>query len=293
MKYITNNSLIINNSYLACKFFGTLGNIDKYIKTVNNLPILSYNEEISLAYDLQKTNNLNAAQKMILSHLRLVVSTSKRYLGYSFLHSDLIQEGNIGLMKAVKRFNPDQGVRLASYAIHWIRAEIHEYILKNSRLVKIATTKSQRKLFFNLRNYKENLNSMNLKKIDLLAKTLDVKRKDIIEMETRLSGKDIEMDYLYNNYDKLPLIFYLSTEITEPIKIIESLQYNRFQLKKLKSALNKLDIRSRRIVEARWLVENNSVATLHELAKEFSVSAERIRQIETVAFKKMKNLLKE
>ncbi|BCG49763.1 RNA polymerase sigma factor RpoH [Candidatus Profftella armatura (Diaphorina cf. continua)] len=287
MKYTTNNSLIINNSYLACKFFGTLGNIDKYIKTVNNLPILSYDEEISLAYDLQKKNNLNAAQKIILSHLRLVVSISKKYLGYSFLHSDLIQEGNIGLMKAVKRFNPDQGVRLASYAIHWIRAEIHEYILKNCRLVKIATTKSQRKLFFNLRNHKENLNSMTSKQIDLLAETLDVKRKDVIEMETRLSGKDITMDYLSNNNDKLSLIFYLSLETTEPIKIIESLQYN----KKLKSALNKLDIRSRRIVKARWLVnENNS--TLHELAKEFSVSAERIRQIETVAFKKMKNLLK-
>src|SRR5450830_1216386 len=173
---------------LALGFSGTLGNIDAYISAVNRLPMLTQDEEVNLARDLRNNNDLGAAQKLVLSHLRLVVSIARGYLGYGLPHADLIQEGNIGLMKAVKRFDPDQGVRLVSYAMHWIKAEMHEYILKNWRLVKVATTKAQRKLFFNLRSHKEGLETMSPKQIDALAKTLDVKREEVIEMEMRLSG---------------------------------------------------------------------------------------------------------
>ena len=282
-----------DTSALALGFSGTLGNIDAYISAVNRLPMLTHDEEISLAQQLRDKNDLGAAQKLVLSHLRLVVSIARGYLGYGLPHADLIQEGNIGLMKAVKRFDPDQGVRLVSYAMHWIKAEMHEYILKNWRLVKVATTKAQRKLFFNLRSHKEGLDAMTPSQVDALAKTLNVKREEVIEMETRLTGRDIALEApTDDDDDKFAPIAYLSTDAQEPSKVLEAQRYDRMQSEGLESALSKLDDRSRRIVEARWLAnDDGSGATLHELADEFGVSAERIRQIEAVALKKMKGSL--
>lgn len=283
-------ALVPNSNMLALGFSGALGNIDAYISAVNRLPMLTHEEEISLARRLRDENDLGAAQKLVLSHLRLVVSIARGYLGYGLPHADLIQEGNIGLMKAVKRFDPDQGVRLVSYSMHWIKAEMHEYILKNWRLVKVATTKAQRKLFFNLRSHKTGLDSMTPDQVDELAKTLNVKREEVIEMETRLSGRDIALEAPTDDEDdKFAPIAYLSSDMQEPTKVLESQQFDRLQTEGLSNALGKLDARSRRIVEARWLAnDDGSGATLHELADEFGVSAERIRQIEAVALKKMK-----
>ncbi|MDB5920047.1 MAG: rpoH [Massilia sp.] len=279
-----------NNRALGVGFTGNLGNIDAYISAVNRLPMLTHEEEISLAKRLQEHNDLGAAQELVLSHLRLVVSIARGYLGYGLPHADLIQEGNIGLMKAVKRFDPNQGVRLVSYAMHWIKAEMHEYILKNWRLVKVATTKAQRKLFFNLRSNKVGLDAMTPTQIDALAKLLDVKREEVIEMETRLSGRDIALEAPTDDEDdKFSPIAYLSSDLSEPTKVLEAEQVTRLQSEGLESALAKLDPRSRRIVEARWLAnDDGSGATLHTLAEEFGVSAERIRQIEAAALKKMK-----
>ena len=282
-----------DSTVLALGFSGTLGNIDAYISAVNRLPMLTHEEEVSLATKLQQENDLAAAQQLVMSHLRLVVSIARGYLGYGLPHADLIQEGNIGLMKAVKRFDPNQGVRLVSYAMHWIKAEMHEYILKNWRLVKVATTKAQRKLFFNLRSHKEGLDTMSPKQIDALAKTLDVKREEVIEMEMRLSGRDIALDApTDDDDDKFAPIAYLKTESEEPTRVLESRQYDRLQSEGLETALSKLDARSRHIVESRWLKNDDGTgATLHELADEYGVSAERIRQIESAALKKMKGAL--
>jgi len=258
---------------LGLGFTGNLGNIDAYISAVNRLPMLSHEEEVSLATRLREKNDLDAAQKLVLSHLRLVVS--------------------IGLMKAVKRFDPNQGVRLVSYAMHWIKAEMHEYILKNWRLVKVATTKAQRKLFFNLRSNKQGLDAMSPGQVDDLAKLLGVKREEVIEMETRLSGRDIALEAPTDDEDdKFSPIAYLSSDQQEPTKVLEAEQVTRLQSEGLETALGKLDPRSRRIVEARWLAnDDGSGATLHTLAEEFGVSAERIRQIESAALKKMKGAL--
>lgn len=284
-----------DNSALALGFSGSLGNIDAYISVVNRQPMLTQEEETTLARNLRDHNDLAAAQKMVLSHLRLVVSIARGYLGYGLPHADLIQEGNIGLMKAVKRFDPEQGVRLVSYAMHWIKAEIHEYILKNWRLVKVATTKAQRKLFFNLRSHKENLDTMTPDQVAALAKTLDVRHEDVIEMETRMSGRDIALDAPSDDEDaKFSPSSYLAADNAEPTHVLEARQYDRLQSEGLESALAKLDARSRRIVESRWLAnDDGSGATLHELAAEFGVSAERIRQIEVAALKKMKTALQE
>ena len=282
-----------SNRALGLGFTGNLGNLDAYISAVNRLPMLSHDEEVSLARRLKEKNDLGAAQELVLSHLRLVVSIARGYLGYGLPHADLIQEGNIGLMKAVKRFDPDQGVRLVSYAMHWIKAEMHEYILKNWRLVKVATTKAQRKLFFNLRSHKQGLDAMTPTQIDGLAKLLDVKREEVIEMETRLSGRDIALESPTDDEDdKFAPIAYLSSEQSEPTRVLEAEQVTRLQSEGLETALGKLDPRSRRIVEARWLAnDDGSGATLHTLADEFGVSAERIRQIEAAALKKMKGAL--
>jgi RNA polymerase sigma-32 factor len=282
-----------NNTALALGFTGTLGNIDAYISAANRLPMLTHEEEIRLATDLRDKNDLSAAQQLVMSHLRLVVSIARGYLGYGLPHADLIQEGNIGLMKAVKRFNPDQGVRLVSYAMHWIKAEMHEYILKNWRLVKVATTKAQRKLFFNLRSHKLGFDSMTQAQIDDLAKTLNVKREEVIEMEMRLSGHDMALDAPTDDEeDKFAPIAYLSSDSNEPTKVLESMHYDKLQTVGLETALENLDPRSRRIIEARWLAnDDGSGATLHDLAAEFKVSAERIRQIESAALKKMKGSL--
>ncbi|SNS20004.1 RNA polymerase, sigma 32 subunit, RpoH [Noviherbaspirillum humi] len=278
---------------LSLGIMGSLGNIEAYISAVNRLPMLTQEEEVSLARRWRNENDLAAAQQLVLSHLRLVVSIARGYLGYGLPHADLIQEGNIGLMKAVKRFDPDQGVRLVSYAMHWIKAEIHEYILKNWRLVKIATTKAQRKLFFNLRSHKEGLDAMSPAQVEDLANSLNVKREEVVEMETRMAGHDIALESQSDDEDdKFAPIAYLSSDANEPTRALEAQQYDRLQSEGLEAALSKLDDRSRRIVEARWLAnDDGSGATLHELADEFGVSAERIRQIESAALKKMKGTL--
>jgi RNA polymerase sigma-32 factor len=290
----TQSALVpVGSHALALGFSGSLGNIEAYISAANRIPMLTQEEEISLARRLRDDSDLGAAQKLVMSHLRLVVSIARGYLGYGLPHADLIQEGNVGLMKAVKRFDPDQGVRLVSYAMHWIKAEIHEYILKNLRLVKVATTKAQRKLFFNLRSHKETLDTMTPTQVDDLAQTLNVKREEVIEMETRMSGHDIALDAPSDDEDdKFAPIAYLSSDATEPTKALEAKQFDRLQSEGLVAALDKLDARSRRIVEARWLAnDDGSGATLHDLADEFGVSAERIRQIESAALKKMKGAL--
>ena len=221
-----------DSTALALGFTGTLGNIDAYISAVNRLPMLSHEEEINLATKLKLHNDLNAAQQLVMSHLRLVVSIARGYLGYGLPHADLIQEGNIGLMKAVKRFDPDQGVRLVSYAMHWIKAEMHEYILKNWRLVKVATTKAQRKLFFNLRSNKEGLDSMTPSQIDSLASKLDVKREDVIEMEMRLSGRDVALDGSSDDEDeKFAPIAYLKTEAEEPTQVSKHSNMTAYKVK--------------------------------------------------------------
>lgn len=288
-----NMNLASDNTAMVLGFTGSLGNIDAYISAVNRLPMLTAEQEIDLATRLRNNNDLSAAQQMVMSHLRLVVSIARGYLGYGLPHADLIQEGNIGLMKAVKRFDPDQGVRLVSYAMHWIKAEMHEYILKNWRLVKVATTKAQRKLFFNLRSHKEGMDSMSQTQIQSLAKKLDVKREEVIEMEMRLSGRDITLDAPSDDDDDtFAPIAYLKTEVDEPTQIIEAQQFDRLQSTGIESALAKLDARSRHVIEARWLKnDDGSGATLHELADEYGVSAERIRQIEVAALKKMKTTL--
>ncbi len=287
-------SLISVSSHaLAPAFTGSLGNIEAYIAEVNRLPILTQEQETELALRYREHNDLGAAQELVLSHLRLVVSIARNYLGYGLPHADLIQEGNIGLMKAVKRFDPDMGVRLVSYAIHWIKAEIHEYILRNWRMVKIATTKAQRKLFFNLRSHKNGMDAMTRAQISSLAEKLNVKDEEVAEMETRLSGHDIALETQQDDDDdNFAPIAYLSSEQTEPTHILETRQNDRMQSEGLTEALEKLDPRSRRIIEARWLShDDGNGATLHDLAKEFGVSAERIRQIEAAALKKMKSAL--
>ena len=280
---------------LALGFPVNLGNIEAYISAVNHLPLLTQEEELSLARRLRNDNDLAAAQALIVSHLRLVVSIARGYLGYGLPHADLIQEGNVGLMKAVKRYDPEQGVRLVSYAMHWIKAEIHEYILRNWRMVKLATTKAQRKLFFNLRSHKPGLDAMTPDQVDDLAATLKVKREEVIEMEMRMAGRDVALESPTDDEDDhYAPISYLSAEHSEPHKVLEAKQFDHLQSEGLEAALAKLDDRSRRIVEARWLAnDDGSGATLHELAAEFGVSAERIRQIETAAMKKMKTSLAE
>jgi RNA polymerase sigma-32 factor len=280
---------------LALGFPVNLGNIEAYISAVNQLPLLTQEEELSLARRLRNDNDLAAAQALIVSHLRLVVSIARGYLGYGLPHADLIQEGNVGLMKAVKRYDPEQGVRLVSYAMHWIKAEIHEYILRNWRMVKLATTKAQRKLFFNLRSHKPGLDAMTPDQVDDLAATLKVKREEVIEMEMRMAGRDVALEAPTDDEDDhFAPISYLSAEHSEPHKVLEAKQFDHLQSEGLEAALAKLDDRSRRIVEARWLAnDDGSGATLHELAAEFGVSAERIRQIETAAMKKMKASLAE
>jgi len=286
----------------------SLGNLDAYISAANRVPLLTHEEETAYATRLRATGDLDAAGRLVLSHLRLVVSISRKYLGYGLPHGDLIQEGNIGLMKAVKRFDPDQGVRLVSYAMHWIKAEIHEYILKNWRMVKVATTKAQRKLFFNLRSMKQSLkddaddvdthrNTLTQSEVDTLAKTLNVKREEVLEMETRLSGGDVALEpQTDDSEESFAPIAYLADEASEPTHVLEARNRDWLAGDGIAMALDALDARSRRIVEERWLKVNDDSSggmTLHELADEYGVSAERIRQIEVAAMKKMRKALAE
>ena len=274
---------------------GQLGNIDAYIQAVNRIPMLTAEQERRFATEYRLHNNLDAARQLVLSHLRLVVSIARNYLGYGLPHADLIQEGNIGLMKAVKRFDPEQNVRLVSYAIHWIKAEIHEYILRNWRMVKVATTKAQRKLFFNLRSHKQGLQAFSPDEIEGLAKELNVKREEVTEMETRLSGGDIALEgHVEDGEESYAPIAYLADAHSEPTAVLAARQRDKLQTDGIAEALDSLDARSRRIIEARWLNvddDGSGGSTLHELAAEFGVSAERIRQIEASAMKKMRNAL--
>lgn len=284
----------------------SLGNLDAYISAVNRLPMLTPEEEYEFAKKFRDDNDLEAAGKLVLSHLRLVVSVSRKYLGYGLPHGDLIQEGNIGLMKAVKRFDPEQGVRLVSYALHWIRAEIHEYILKNWRMVKVATTKAQRKLFFNLRSMKQGFkddadapthrDTLTDAQIEVMARELNVKREEVMEMETRMSGGDVMLDPgpSDDGEDAFGPIAYLADATHEPTAELESRERDAMATAGIAEALDQLDARSRRIVEERWLKVNDDGSggmTLHELAAEYGVSAERIRQIEVAAMKKMRKSL--
>ncbi len=303
-----------NTTTLATATWGvvpSLGNLDAYISSANRMPMLTLEEEQRFAKNLRDNNDLDAAEKLVLSHLRLVVSVSRKYLGYGLPHGDLIQEGNIGLMKAVKRFDPDQGVRLVSYAMHWIKAEIHEYVLKNWRMVKMATTKAQRKLFFNLRSMKQGYKAdaaalgdethsatMSESEINLMAKTLNVKPEEVQEMEMRLSGGDVLLDPTPNDdgEEAFGPISYLSDTHHEPTNMIEAHQRDILASDGITAALNSLDERSRKIVEERWLKVNDDSSggmTLHDLAAVYGISAERIRQIEVAAMKKMKKTLAE
>ena len=266
----------------------TGSSLQSYIQAVNRLPYLTQEEELDLSHRFKHNNDLGAARQLILSHLRVVVSIARGYMGYGLPQADLIQEGNIGLMKAVKRFDPERGVRLVSFAIHWIKAEIHEFIIRNWRLVKIATTKSQRKLFFNLRSLKEGFDTLNQDEIGNIAKSLNVKPEEVSEMETRLGGNDISLEPVGEDDEGISPINYLVAENAEPTQLLEARQKEQMLGEGLSTALACLDERSRRIIEARWLQENES-ATLHELAAEFNVSAERIRQIEQKAMQKMRS----
>ena len=274
---------------------GSLGTIEAYITTVNRLPVLSPEQELTLARRLRDQEDIAAARELVLSHLRLVVSVARQYLGYGIPHADLIQEGNIGLMKAVKRYDPNQGARLVSYAIHWIKAEIHEYILKNWRLVKVATTKAQRKLFFNLRSNKPTLAALTPNEVEALAKALDVKGSDVKEMEMRLAGGDValEGDDTDDESAYAP-IQWLADNSQEPTEMMAAAATDALHGPQLDQALMALDERSRNIVQSRWLamdVDGNGTKTLHDLATEYGISAERVRQIETAALKKMRSLL--
>jgi RNA polymerase sigma-32 factor len=267
------------------------GSLDQYVQAVNRFPILTAEEEARLARKYRDETDLDAARQLVLSHLRVVVAIARGYLGYGLPHGDLIQEGNIGLMKAVKRFDPDRGVRLVSFAIHWIKAEMHEFILRNWRLVRIATTKAQRKLFFNLRSMKPGLEPLSQEEIQNVADVLRVKPEEVAEMEIRLAGQDVALEPSVDDDDDVYApITYLADQQEEPSRVIETEETERLRAKGLSTALRTLDPRSRRIIEARWLREKDA-ATLHDLAAEFNVSAERIRQIEAKALTKMRGVI--
>jgi RNA polymerase sigma-32 factor len=270
---------------------GSLGTIEAYITTVNRLPVLSAEQELTLARRLRDQEDIAAARELVLSHLRLVVSVARQYLGYGLPHADLIQEGNVGLMKAVKRFDPERGVRLVSFAVHWIKAEIHEYVVRNWRMVKVATTKAQRKLFFNLRSMRPDGQTLDTHQVDEIAATLKVSPADVREMEVRMSGRELSLENQDDDDESYAPIAYLSDEgRADPTQVLERQAADVMQGSGLTQALDILDARSRRIVEARWLQDDGG-ATLHDLAAEFGVSAERIRQIEAAAMKKMRSHL--
>ncbi|MGB7932481.1 MAG: RNA polymerase sigma factor RpoH [Gammaproteobacteria bacterium] len=269
------------------------GSLEQYIQTAFSVPVLSAEEEHRLAERLQRDNDLDAARQLVVAHLRFVVRVARGYNGYGLALGDLIQEGTIGLMKAVKRFDPTMGVRLVSFAVHWIRAEIHEFILRNWRIVKVATTKSQRKLFFNLRGAKKRLGWMNREEVNAVAEDLGVKPETVVEMESRLSGQDLCFDPAINEdegdaHHYAPAA-YLSDTAADPALQLERDDWQDSNTGSLREALSRLDERSRVIVEARWLTDNK--ATLHELAARFDVSAERIRQLEKNAIGKLKKAM--
>ncbi len=268
-----------------------VSSLEAYIQAVHAIPLLSAEREAELGRQLREKDDLNAARDLVMSHLRLVVAVARNYMGYGLPQADLIQEGNVGLMKAVRRFDPGRGVRLASFAIHWIKAEIHEYILRNWRLVKVATTKAQRKLFFNLRSMRSSTATLSPAEVKTIAQTLDVKESEVVEMEQRLQGRDITIDPSpEDGEERVGPIAFLADASEGPAESVERRQTEGLESEGLARALANLDERSRRIIEARWLSEGDA-KTLHELADEFGVSAERIRQIEAKALSKMKGAL--
>ena len=289
----SSTALILQPSQLAMAISnpGALGTIEAYISTVNRLPVLTPEQELTLARRLRDEQDIAAARELVLSHLRLVVSVARQYLGYGLPHADLIQEGNVGLMKAVKRFDPERGVRLVSFAVHWIKAEIHEYVVRNWRMVKVATTKAQRKLFFNLRSMRPDGQTLDPEQVADIAATLNVRSEDVREMEVRMSGREISLENQDDDDETYAPIAYLSDEgQSDPTQVLERRASDVLHGSGLSQALELLDERSRRIVEARWLQDDGG-ATLHDLAAEFGVSAERIRHIEVAAMKKMRGAL--
>jgi len=289
----TSTALITNNLPVpALNGLTPIGSLDAYIGAVHRIPVLSVEDEQALARRFLADQNLDAARELVHSHLRFVVHVARGYNGYGLQIGDLIQEGNIGLMKAVKRFDPDQGVRLVSFAVHWIRAEMHEFILKNWRIVKVATTKAQRKLFFNLRRSKKRLGWMNAEEVRVVARDLNVSEREVLEMESRLSGRDIGFDApAGEDDDHAPPspAAYLRTHDEDPAQLYEREDEEDAKLALLREGLSELDDRSRDIVKRRWL-DDDSKITLQELADEYGVSAERIRQVEANALKKMRAL---
>ncbi|MFM1978508.1 MAG: polymerase, sigma 32 [Pseudomonadota bacterium] len=280
------------NNALAIPSLSSLDSLDQYMRTIKAFPVLTAEQELDYATRLKNNNDLEAAKALIVSHLRLVASIARGYSGYGLPQADLIQEGNIGLMKAVKRFDPSRGVRLVSFAMHWIKAEMHEYIVRNWRLVKIATTKAQRKLFFNLRSMKTGAGSLQPDEVAHIARELKVKPEEVLEMESRLGGHEISLEGNQDDdsEDNFSPIAYLQDQQPEPSEMLSAIEQEHLQTTGLANALASLDERSRRIVEARWLSQGDS-STLHDLADEFGVSAERIRQIEQKAMQKMKEVL--
>jgi RNA polymerase sigma-32 factor len=285
---------------------GPVGSFDAYVDTVSRIPVLSREDEQELAIRFHRDGDLDAARQLVLSHLRFVLHIARGYAGYGLPMGDLVQEGNVGLMKAVKRFDPAVGVRMVSFAVHWIRAEIHEYVLRNWRLVKIATTKAQRKLFFNLRSMKQAMksdaadgathrNTLTPGEVDRMAKQLNVKPEEVVEMETRLSGGELALEPQNDDGEEsFAPIAYLADDSGEPTQVLDARRRDRLVAQGIGSALDTLDARSRRIVEQRWLAVNDDASggmTLHELAAEYGVSAERVRQIEVAALKKMRKTL--
>ena len=280
----------MTGSALAFPTPASLGSLDHYIQAVNRFPLLTAEQETELGRRWRNGEDVDAARQLVMSHLRLVVAVSRNYQGYGLPQGDLIQEGNVGLMKAVRQFDPERGVRLVSFALHWIKAEIHEYILRNWRLVKVATTKAQRKLFFNLRSMKASSHALSRDQAAAIARELGVKPEEVVEMETRLSGHDIALDPTPTDDDEhayAPIAWLTANGDDEPAQILERKQAEQGRSEGLRRALAKLDARSRRIIEARWLKETDP-ATLQELADEYGVSAERIRQIESKALKQMR-----
>ena len=278
---------------------GDLGNLDAYIKAANSAPVLTAEEERNLAIRMRDYNDVDAAQALIISHLRLVISVARGYLGYGLSHGDLIQEGNIGLMKAVRHYDPDKGVRLMTFAVHWIRAEIQEYIVRNSHMVKLATTHAQRKLFFNLRQMKKTDQALTNAQAEDIAEKLNVKPKEVLEMEKRLSGPDASLDTPLDEEgdSSVTAVDMLSDKSDEPVEILEKADELQLEQVGLKKAIEQLDPRSRRIIEARWFPENDEgevkAVSLATLAKEFGISIERVRQLEKQAIAKLKKILTE
>ena len=266
----------------------SLGSLDHYIQAVNRFPLLTAEQETELGRRWKEHQDVDAARQLVLSHLRLVVAVSRNYMGYGLPQADLIQEGNIGLMKAVRRFDPERGVRLVSFALHWIKAEIHEHVLRNWRLVKIATTKAQRKLFFNLRSMKQSTAALTPDEAHQIARDLGVKPEEVFEMEKRISGGDVALEPSPGDEESVSPIAYLTDSEDEPAQILERAETAANRSRGLRTAMEKLDPRSRRIIEARWLREDDA-ATLQQLADEYGVSAERIRQIESKALKTMRS----